>query len=115
MFLLLNIITCSLVLLCAGQVVTYHFDKDYNSLTIQRRGLLNTKVDWHSLGDIGDVQVKSTSWNQENKANSQVAIVFKNGNNLPLNLVKSSDVQKKLEAVNLIREFLRMPPQQLSW
>jgi hypothetical protein len=115
LFLLLNIITCSLLLLFAGQVVTYHFDKDYNSLTIKRRSLLNTNVDWHSLGDIWDIQVNSTNWNQENKPNYQVAIVFKNGKSLPLNIVKGSDVQKKLEAVNLIREFLCMPPQQLSW
>lgn len=114
LFLVLNFVACSLVLIFAGQVVTYHFDQDYNSLTIKQRSLLNTKVVWHSLGDIWDVQVKSTSWHQAENAGYQIAIVLKSGKTLPLNIVPSSDVQKNLEAVNLIREFLRMPPQKLS-
>lgn len=114
LFLVLNIVTSSLVLLFAGQVITYHFDKDSNSFTIKRRGLLNTKVAWHSLGDIWDVQVKSTNWHQDRKADYQMALVLKGGKSLPLNILPGSDVQKKLEAVNLIRKFLRMPPQILS-
>lgn len=111
MFFLLNIIIASLVLIFAGQVVTYHFDKDYNSLTIKRRGLLKTKVEWYSLADIWDIQVKSTGWRQDKKTNSQSVIVLKGGKELPLNIVQGSDVEKKLKAVNLIREFLCMPPQ----
>ncbi|MEW6493510.1 MAG: hypothetical protein AB1589_13540 [Cyanobacteriota bacterium] len=114
LFLVLNLVACSLVLIFAGQVVTYHFDQDYNSLTIKRCSLLNTKVVWHSLGDIWDVQVKSTHWHQDKNADYQIAIVLKEGKTLPLNIVPSSDVQKNLEAVNLIRDFLRMPPQKLS-
>lgn len=110
-FLLLNIITASLVLIFAGQVVTYHFDKDYNSLTIKRRGLLKTKVEWCSLADIWDIQVKSIGWRQDKKTNHQAVIVLKGGKELLLNIVQGSDIEKKLEVVNLIREFLCMPPQ----
>jgi hypothetical protein len=114
-FILLNMITASLVLIFAGQVVTYHFDKDYNSLTIKRRGLLKTKVEWCSLADIWDIQIKSTGWRQHEQANYQTVIVLRGGKELPLNIVQGSDIEKKLEAVNLIREFLCMPPQKLSY
>lgn len=111
LFLVLNLVACSLVLIFAGQVVTYHFDQDYNSLTIKRRSLFNTKIVWHSLGDIWDVQVKSTNWYENKDADCQIALVLKDGKTLPLNILPNSNVQKKLEAVNLIRDFLHMPPQ----
>ena len=101
-------------LIFAGQVVTCQFDKDSNSLTIKRRSLLNTKVIWHSLADILDVQVQSTSWHHDETANYQIVIVLKSGNNLTLNFGLIS-VKDKLETVNLIRKFLGMPPQQLGW
>jgi hypothetical protein len=101
-------------LIFAGQVVTCQFDKDSNSLTIKRRCLLNTKVIWHSLADILDVQVQSTSWHHDETANYQIVIILKSGNKITLKfgLISARD---KLEAVNLIRKFLGMPPQQLGW
>ena len=101
-------------LIFAGQVVTCQFDKDSNSLTIKRRSLLNTKVIWHSLADILDVQVQSTSWHHDETANYQIFIVLKSGNKLNLNFGLIS-TKEKLEAVNLIRKFLGMPPQKLGW
>ncbi len=113
LFLVGNMVTCSLVLLFAGQVVTYNFDKDSNSLTINRRSLLNTQVIWHSLADILNVQVKSTSWHEDENANYQTVILLKSGEILHLTLGQDSNIKKKLEAINMIREFLGMPPQKV--
>lgn len=115
LFIVLNIVMSSLVLIVAGRVTLCHFDKDYNSLTIQKRGLLNTKVSLHSLTDILDIQLRSTSWRQDDKADYQIVIILKSGKNLSLNIVSSPDINKKLDAANLIREFLRMPAQKLNW
>ncbi|HEY9649719.1 MAG TPA: hypothetical protein V6C95_03580 [Coleofasciculaceae cyanobacterium] len=115
LFIVLNIIISSLVLIVAGRVVICHFDKDYNSLTIQKRGLMNTQVSLHPLTDILDIQLRSTSWRQDEKADYQIVIVFKSGRSLSLNIVSNPDISKKLEATNLIREFLRLPPQKLNW
>ncbi len=101
-------------LIFAGQVVTCQFDKDCNSLTIKRRSLLNSRVIWHSLADILDVQVQSTSWHHDETANYQIVIVLKSGNNLTLNFGLIS-VKEKLEIVNLIRKFLGRQPQKLGW
>jgi hypothetical protein len=101
-------------LIFAGKVVTCQFDKDSNSLTIKRRSLLNSRVIWHSLADILDVQVQSTSWHHDETANYQIVIVLKSGNKLNLNFGLIS-TKEKLETVNLIRKFLGMPPQKLGW
>lgn len=100
-------------LLFAGRVVTYQFDKDYNSFALKRHGLLKTKVIWHSLTEILDIQVQSTSWHRDRKANYQIVIYLKSGNSLPLHLGISS-TQEQLETVNLIRHFLGMKPQKFD-
>lgn len=100
-------------LLFAGHVITYQFDKDYDTLTIKQRGLLNSKMIWYSLGEIFDVQLQSTSWNPEETVNYQIVIVLKAGNSFPLNLGFNSP-REKLEIVNLIRKFLGMSPQNLG-
>jgi hypothetical protein len=97
-----------------GQVVTCKFDKDSDSLTIKRRGLLNTQVIRHSLGDILDVQVQSTSWSHDETANYQIVVFLRNRNKLILK-IEFISTKDKLETVNLIRKFLGMPPQTLKW
>jgi hypothetical protein len=114
LFILLNLIAASLVLLLAGKVFTYHFDKSSNSFIVKECSLINTKLALYSITDIWDIQVKSTSWNQEKNAEYQMAIIFKSGNNISLNISPSSAVKNKLEIVNLIREFLGMSPQKLG-
>lgn len=114
LFILLNLITASLVLLFAGKIFTYHFDKTSNSLIIKQRSLINTKLSLYSITDIWDIQVKTTSWNQDENADYQIAIIWKSGKDLSLNISRSSAVQQKLETVNLIREFLGMSPQKLG-
>jgi len=101
-------------LIFSGQVVTCKFDKDSDSLTLKRRGLLNTQVIRHSLGDILDVQVQSTSWSHDETANYQIVVFLRNRHKLILKLEFIS-TQDKLETVNLIRKFLGMPPQTLKW
>ncbi|MEQ8956572.1 MAG: hypothetical protein RLP02_01410 [Coleofasciculus sp. C2-GNP5-27] len=108
-----NVILSIVLLVCAGRVLTYHFDKDTNSLFIKRRGLFKTQVTLYPLSDIFQVQVKSTSWNQEKMANYQIAIVLKSGKYLSIKSGETS-LQQKLETVNLIRQFLGMPPQKLA-
>jgi hypothetical protein len=114
LFLLLNLVTCSLVFILAGQVITCHFDKEFNNLTIRRRGLLNTKIIWHSLTDILDIQLESRTWNPEDKASYQIIVVLRAKKSFPLNIGQGSDIKKNLVTVNLIRKFLDMPPQTLS-
>ena len=97
-----------------GQVVTCKFDQDSGSLTIKRRGLLKTKVILHSLSDLLDIQLQSTSWSHDETANYQIVFVLKSRNKLILNLEFIS-TKEKLEIVNLIRKFLRMQPQTLGW
>ena len=101
-------------LIFSGQVVTYKFDKDSDSLIIKRRGLLNTQVILHSLCDILDVQVQSTSWSHDETANYQIVVLLITRNKLVLNFGFIS-TQEKIETVNLIRKFLGMPPQTLGW
>ena len=112
---ILNILLSLLILLLAGQVVTCHFDKDYNSLTLKRHGWLKTKIIFHSLADILDVQLKSMSWRHDQNASYQIVVVLKSGKNLPLSFWEWSAVKKKLEVVNIIRKFLGLPPQRLTW
>lgn len=108
--LLLSLVASGLVLILAGRVVICHFDKDYNSLTIKRRGLLNTKVIWHSLADVLDVQLQSPSWHHQETADYQITLFLKSGESLKLNLGLKS-IAQKLETLNLIRGFLGMPPE----
>ena|SRR4028118_1757276 len=115
LFIVFNIVTSSLMLILAGQVITCHFDKEFNNLTIRRRGLMNTKVILHSLTDILDIQLESRSWNPEDKASYQIVVVLKASKSFPLNIGQGSDVKQNLETVNLIRKFLDMPPQILNW
>ncbi|HBB31353.1 MAG TPA: hypothetical protein DDZ80_24355 [Cyanobacteria bacterium UBA8803] len=68
---------------------------------------------FHSLADIVDVQLKAISWHHNRNANYQVAIVLKYGNDLYLNLGEGSSINKKLETVNLIRQFLKLKLQKL--
>jgi hypothetical protein len=108
-----NIISSIVLLICAGRIFIYHFDKDKNSLLIKQRGLFKTQVTLYPLSDIFQVQLKSTSWNQDNTANYQIAIILKSGKHLPIKSGEKS-LQQKLEIVNLIRRFLGMPPQKLA-
>ena len=112
LLLLFSLVASSLMLSVAGLVVICHFDKEYNSLTIKQRGLLKTKVIWHSLADILDVQLESTGWRRHEAADYQITLFFKSGESLSLNLgVKS--IADKLETINLIRRFLGMPLEKL--
>jgi len=108
-----NVVLSIILVLCAGRILTYHFDKDTNSFFIKRRGLFKTQVTLYPLSDIFQVQVKSTSWNQDKKANYQIAIILKSGKHLPIKSGQTS-LPQKLETVNLIRQFLGMPPQKLA-
>ncbi|MFW5766695.1 MAG: hypothetical protein ACOC07_21375, partial [Coleofasciculus sp.] len=98
---------------CAGRIFIYHFDKETNSLLIKRRGLLKTQVTLYPLSDIFQVQLKSTSWNQDQTSNYQIAIILKSGKQLSIKS-EGKNLQQKLEIVNLIRRFLDMPPQKLA-
>ncbi|MCL1470207.1 hypothetical protein [Argonema antarcticum] len=108
--LLLSLVASGLVLILAGRVVICHFDKDYNSFTIKRCGLLKTKVIWHSLTDVLDVQLQSPSWHHQEAVDYQITLFLKSGESLKLNLGLKSNAQK-LETLNLIRGFLGMPPE----
>ncbi|MEQ8465475.1 hypothetical protein [Coleofasciculus chthonoplastes] len=108
-----NLVAGILLLVCAGRIFIYHFDKETNSLLIKRRGLFKTQVSLYPLSDIFQVQLKSTSWNQDKTSNYQIAIILKSGKHLPLKSGETS-LQQKLETVNLIRQFLGMPPQKLA-
>ena len=108
-----NLVLSIVLLVCAGRIFIYHFDKDTNRLLIKQRGLLKTQVMLYPLSDIFQVQLKSTSWNQDKTANYKIAIILKSGKHLSIKLEEKS-VQQKLEIVNLIRQFLGMPPQKLA-
>lgn len=108
--LLFSLVGSGLAIILVGRVVTYHFDKDYNSLAIKRRGLVNTKVSWHPLADVLDVQLQSTSWQHHDEADYDITLFLKSGESLTLNLGLKS-IAQKLETLNLIRKFLGMPPE----
>ncbi|MEQ9550421.1 MAG: hypothetical protein RIM23_12460 [Coleofasciculus sp. G3-WIS-01] len=108
-----NIILSLVFLLFFGRVFTYHFDKDTNSLFIKRRGLFKTQVTLYPLSDIFQIQVKSTSWNQDKMAHYKIALILKSGKHLSIPSGETS-LQQKLETVNLIRQFLGIPPQKLA-
>ncbi|GET41395.1 hypothetical protein [Microseira wollei] len=113
LFLVLNIVASIALLIFAGRVVICHFDKDYNGFTLKRGGWLNTQVIWHPLAHIIDVQVEAIGWNPDRKANCQIALFLKSGDRISLDLGLAS-INDKLNAVNLIRKFLDMPPQKWS-
>jgi hypothetical protein len=108
-----NLVAGILLLVCAGRIFIYHFDKETNSLLIKRRGLFKTKLSLYPLSDIFQVQLKSTSWNQDRTSNYQIAIILKSGKHLSIKS-DGKPLQQKLETVNLIRQFLGMPPQKLA-
>ncbi|MEQ9235577.1 hypothetical protein [Coleofasciculus sp. E2-BRE-01] len=108
-----NLVAGILLLVCAGRIFIYHFDKETNSLLIKRRGLFKTQLSLYPLSDIFQVQLKSTSWNQDRTSNYQIAIILKSGKHLSIKSDGKS-LQQKLETVNLIRQFLGMPPQKLA-
>jgi len=111
-FLVLSLVVGILVLIFTARVVICHFDKEYNSLTIKLRGWLKTKVIWHPLANILDVQLQSTSWHHHDLADYQIMIFLESGESLTLNLGLKSSTEK-LETINLIRQFLGMPPEKL--
>ncbi|MFP5271977.1 hypothetical protein [Coleofasciculus sp.] len=113
LFLVLNTVFGLVLLVFAGRVFTYHFDKDTNSLFIKRRGLFKTQVTLYPLSDIFQIQVKSTSWNQDKMAHYKIALILKSGKHLSIPSGETS-LQQKLETVNLIRQFLGIPPQKLA-
>jgi hypothetical protein len=108
-----NLVAGILLLVCAGRIFIYDFDKETNSLLIKRRGLFKTQLSLYPLSDIFQVQLKSTSWNQAQTSNYQIAIIFKSGKELSIKS-EGKTLQQKLETVNLIRRFLGMPPQKLA-
>ncbi|MEQ9486814.1 hypothetical protein [Coleofasciculus sp. F4-SAH-05] len=108
-----NLVAGILLLVCAGRIFIYHFDKETNSLLIKRRGLFKTQLSLYPLSDIFQVQLKSTSWNQDRTSNYQIAIILKSGKHLSIKS-DGKPLQQKLETVNLIRQFLGMPPQKLA-
>lgn len=112
-FLILNILMAISLLLFTRQVIICHFDKDNHLFILKWQGLLTKKIIWHPLGDILDVQLKSTSWNSHKNAHQEIAIVLKSGKDLILDVGQGRGIDNKLETVNLIRKFLGMPPQRL--
>jgi hypothetical protein len=80
---------------------------------IKRRGLFKTQLSLYPLSDIFQVQLKSTSWNQDRTSNYQIAIILKSGKHLSIKS-DGKTLQQKLEIVNLIRRFMGMPPQKLA-
>jgi len=108
-----NLVAGILLLVCAGHIFIYDFDKQTNSLLIKRRGLFKTQLSLYPLSDIFQVQLKSTSWNQDKSSNYQIAIILKSGKHLSIKS-DGKNLQQKLEIVNLIRQFLGMPPQKLA-
>ncbi|MBD2184105.1 hypothetical protein H6S82_03085 [Planktothrix sp. FACHB-1355] len=112
-FIIFNLIASAFVLIWPGRVIIYHFDKDYNSLSIQRRGLLKTKVSWYFMADILDVQLQSNGWQHHDASDYEIAIFLASGESVTLNLgIKS--IAQKLETINLIRKFLGMPLEKVS-
>lgn len=109
-FILLNIVASIFLLNLAGRVLIFDFDKEYNSFTVKQRGLIKTRVSWHSLADILDVQLQSTSWHYHDSSSYEIRIFLKSGESLALNLGLKS-IGQKLETINLIRKFLGMPPE----
>ncbi|MEQ8756987.1 MAG: hypothetical protein RID09_26160 [Coleofasciculus sp. G1-WW12-02] len=57
--------------------------------------------------------MKSTSWNQDKMAHYKIALILKSGKHLSIPSGETS-LQQKLETVNLIRQFLGIPPQKLA-
>jgi hypothetical protein len=108
-----NLVAGILLLVCAGRIFIYNFDKETNSLLIKRRGLFKTQLSLYPLSDIFQVQLKSTSWNQDRTSNYQIAIILKSGKHLSIKS-DGKTLQQKLEIVNLIRRFMGMPPQKLA-
>lgn len=112
-FLILNIVIGICLLLFTQQVINCHFDKQNSLFILRKQGLLTKKILWHPLADILDVKLKSTSWNHDKNAHYQIVIVLKSSKDLILNVGQNSGIDNKLETVNLIRNFLGMPPQTL--
>ncbi|HBE16065.1 MAG TPA: hypothetical protein DEG17_04010 [Cyanobacteria bacterium UBA11149] len=113
-FLILNILIAISLLLFTRQIIICHFDKVNSLFILKRQGLLTKKIIWHPLGDILDVQLKSTSWNRDQNSHQEIAIILKSGKDLILDVGQGRKIDNKLETVNLIRKFLEMPTQTLN-
>lgn len=99
-----------LVLILAGGVISCGFDKTLGKVTLKRRGLLGMKVTEHSLKEIVDVQLESNSWNSDDNANYDVILFLRQSKAVPLKVYPTSSSTEKIKVVNVIREFLCLPP-----
>lgn len=110
LFLFIGMVSGIAILLLGSQVMSYTFDRTLGKLVFKQQGLFKNQVVEHHLTDIVDVQLEPTFWHprkhQKNLANYQICLLFRDGENLPLNLGQRS----KLERFKVLREFLRLPP-----
>ncbi len=107
---ILFVIIGLLVMILAGGVVCCGFDKNLGKVTLKRRGLLGMKVTEHSLKEIVDVQLESNSWNRDDNANYDVVLFLRQSKAVPLKVYQTSSNTEKIKVVNVIREFLCLPP-----
>lgn len=101
-----------LLLLNASIVVTCTFDKTLGKVTLKQKSLLKTKLVERSLRDILDVQIETTSWNRDSQATYEIVLFLRGGHTLCLNLAHTIGQRHKPQAVDVIREFLGLPPKQ---
>lgn len=87
-----------------GGVVTCVFDRTLGTLTLKKKGLLDTKVSEHQIGEIADIFVeKDDEYN-----NSQIFLVMHSRKRFYLNNYLQNDNRGNQETANRIREFLKL-------
>jgi len=101
-----------LILIFWGQAIAYIFDKDGGTITCQQRGLFKTTVTELAITEIVDVQMEVLGWEGDNNASSQIILVFKGGKTWFLKTPRNSTAKDQASTVELIRDFLHLPPRQ---
>jgi hypothetical protein len=101
-----------LILLFFGQAIAYIFDKDRSTIICQQRSLFKTTITELAITEIVDVQMEVLGWESDNNAPSQIILVFKGGKTWFLKTPRNSTAKDQASTVELIRDFLHLPPRQ---
>lgn len=94
------------VVLLMGEIVACQFDKTMGRFTLQRRGLLGTKVIEHSIREIKDVIVEEST--SSDGSTYRVSLILIGRDRIPLTSYYSSGRAGKQKIADSLHQFLHL-------
>lgn len=94
-------------ILVFGQKLTYEFNRTLGLLAILRQGVIGTKHREHSLQNLAGIRIECSS--SSKSKNYRVALVYENGESVPMTFYYSSGRAEHAQTASQIGEFLKLP------